>query len=44
MKKKKEEKNENCLDSLWAILIISLLFWEPPKEKKAINIYMGDDK
>lgn len=45
MKKKKEEKNENCLDDLWILLLFEfLLFGEPPKEKKVINIYMGDDK
>lgn len=44
-KKKNEvkENSENSFDSLWAVMLLSLLFWEPPKEPKVINIYMGDD-
>lgn len=44
-KKKNEvkESEENPFDSLWAVMLLSLLFWEPPKETKVINIYMGDD-
>lgn len=46
MVKKKNEVKENeekPFDSVWALMLLSLLFWEPPKEQKVINIYMGDD-
>jgi hypothetical protein len=45
MKKKNEikENNDKFFDELWVLMLISLLFWEPPKEPKVINIYMGDD-
>lgn len=56
MTKKKEEKIEkeeiikladtipDPMDSLWALLLLSLLFWQPAKSDKVINIYMGDDE
>ncbi len=47
-KTKKEEKKEveetqSVFDGLWALLMLNLLFGEPPKETKVINIYMGDE-
>lgn len=49
---KKEEKKETIeiptiesepFDDLWALMLLSLLFWQPIKPDKIINIYMGDD-
>lgn len=31
------------MDSLWALMMIALLFWQPAKPDKVINIYMGDE-
>lgn len=31
------------MDSLWVLMIIALLFWQPTKPDKVINIYMGDE-
>lgn len=42
MAKKKEE--ENSLDFIWVLMLLSLLFYEPPKQPKVINIYMGDEE
>jgi hypothetical protein len=45
MAKKNEvkENEEKPFDILLVVMLLSLLFWEPPKESKVINIYMGDD-
>lgn len=45
MTKKNEakENEEKPFDGLWVAMLLPLLFWEPPKETKVINIYMGDD-
>ena len=49
MAKKKEETVKlvdtvpESMDSLWALIILSALFWQPNKPEKVINIYMGDE-
>lgn len=50
MTKKKEETVKLAdtvpepMDSLWALMLLSLLFWQPDKPEKVINIYMDGDK
>ena len=53
MKKETKKKEKNIvelsntppepIDSLWALIILSSLFWQPNKPEKVINIYMGDE-
>ena len=49
---KKEEKEKKVklanvepepFDGLWVLMMLSLLFCQPIKPDKVINIYMGDD-
>ena len=44
---KKENKKENnaeyLSDDLWIFLLFLMIFWQPAKPQKTINIYMGDE-
>ena len=43
-KKNEIEEQQPFLDGLWVLMILTLIFNEPQKETKVINIYMGDEK
>lgn len=45
-KEEKEEIKENKyeFDDFWILLLLPLIFYNPPKPTKVINIYMGDDE
>ena len=32
------------MDDIWVLMLLSLLFWQPDKPEKVINIYMDGDK
>lgn len=42
-KKKEESTKDELFDDLWILLLLELLFMDPKKPEKVINIYMGDD-
>lgn len=42
-KKKEEPAKDELFDDLWVLLLLELLFMEPKKPDKVINIYMGDE-